>query len=1465
MFRKLRGLLLPAACLQWLPSVAQNLPGDSLVYGPIFSAVYGDTVRVWVLTRANTGSGVTLSLDVRQGTTGSPLSGIVADSDSRLGCFLRSYTYTGLVAGQTYTASIRRNGTTVRTSAIRSQQNTLSDFSFLAGGCGRIMDTTRCVDRFEGMSHINGTTAIYRQMAGEKSDMMVWLGDAVYLFGIEHSGGTCPGMVNDWDNRDALFSRYYFNRQFHDTLMRAMPQLAITDNHDVGGNEFNKTMPTLGLAKTNFMNWWQNPVYTKNPAGQGLYSSYRYKDVEFFLLDNRSYRESTTRHLGPDQLRWLLAALKNSTATFKVLISGTPSFDKHWGGRNFSITTECDTMVRYIKANNIDGVLSYSADIHAQEFYGRYNDHSYPFFDVLSGNLASDIGSGNTAITPDKDDIFNAVIQTYTRTNIYGLKGDRRYRIEYMSPNGVRYYGTVIHEDMLRSVDDSTLKLKLAFNGNLGDSSKYNRTLTSTGIRYTTGRDGMASSAVSLNGTSSVTIPHTAELDLHDRTFSIPYWINPAQLPTAGYATVLSNSNGLNGCSFAIDAAGHCLFINHATKQTYTTAVRLRARDWAHVAWKYDNVKLQLFFYWNGRMVQRWSGVASPDSSAANLTIGANFGGNHFSGSIDAMSVYGKLIGDRSIQDMSGYAPGRGTALAMAGSQAMYLPSAQTNPLFSGAFTMECWARFTGSVGGVLVSGHGRVNNNTTGWDIEYTNNKPNLVFGTNTNNWNKISEAGFPWAIGEWNHIAVTAVPSDSLYLYVNGIKVGSSKFAQFYGNSFNFGLAKSSSYGTTAPVEMDEFRIWNAAQPADSIRARMHYKLSGTEPNLAYYYDFSANTDTTIRSKGSIQTELLLNGGTLVPSSAPNTEIRPEFRSVVAGNWTIRRTANAGLELRDAITDLTANIISGKQPDSTLIAVPYMASTYAVRGGWQLNALNIPVGNLSLEPRSVLPKFDSISKSASEYYLLKQDTGRSMSSVASGYYDGERLQFLNAVLDTGIYYFGWKADTGAALFHRGAALSMLGAHKMSIPAAGANAAMSGAFTIEFWSRLMATPKDENNSLISNHGRVTNLTRGFTVEFPRGSGLLQATVGLNNNDWIKMTADKAVEIGEWNHVAISVTPGDSIRLYMNGAQVSSRAINTVYPGATALGLGYSPNYGSEIVGMLDEVRIWRRVRTAAEILENMHLSLPAGDTDLAYNYSFNEAGPVLHSSGASRDSITLNNAKLIPGTSPVGSIALAQQRHVTGSWSLRDSTNSGLSILVPIADYETNLVVGKDTLSGSSASPTVQNLRNMHTRWQLDPLKLSRGELIFDGPAVLGNDWTTVKPVAVEYYLLREDATGQLVVQSAANEVNNKITFQLQNLSKGMYTLGWKSQATGLVETQTGSIRFFPNPGNGQVTISGINADEIAEIYVHDMNGASQAVSTQKSAQQVKINISGYKAGTYMIVIAKKDGTRQALKLIRL
>ncbi|OQP65693.1 alkaline phosphatase PhoX [Niastella populi] len=1096
-------LLLTALIALITTTRAQSLPGDSIVFGPMFSPVYNDSVRVWVLTKTNTGSGDALSLEVTAGNApGTPIPGVVHNTDDRLGYRLRSFVYASLVAGETYSAVLKRNGVAVRTSTLKNAANTIGDFEFLTGGCGRIYDTTRCIDRPESQTHKNGDPAIFNKMAAEGSDLMIWLGDATYLLGLQHAMGQCPNGVDDWANKDMAFARYIFYRQFHDSLTRAMPQLAITDNHDTGPNEFDKTMPTLGAMKEIFMDWWPNPEYKSTSAGQGLFSSYKYQDVEFFLLDNRSYRDGIQQQLGPEQLDWLKQGLLNSTAAFKVLISGTPVFAKHWGGRNFSVTAQADDLMQFIKTNNIDGVLAFSADIHEQEFYGRYADGKYPFFDIISGNLNSDVGNGQFSVNYNNERMLRGVKQTYVRVNVYGNAGDRRMKIAYVGLDGQAYFQSIIHADMLKSVDESARRISLQFTNSLKDSSSYDLLVKSGSITYENDRKGNALAAARFNSGTALSYPAP---DLSDRAFSIGYWANPAQF-LAGANVVLSNASANAGISLGFNSDGYPQYTDHKNNTTYTATRNLVVNKWGYIVWKYDNVKQQLSLFYNGWPVQSWSNVTAPASSSADLIIGSDFNNNHYTGLLDDVTVYGKLISDSRILETSGYTSHRGGVLKVAGASNMFIPGAAVNTALGGNFTIEFWGKLNADPGTnfKILASNGRVNNNTTGISFEFPdNNKLNIVCGTNTGSWNTISDKGSSWNIGEWNHVAVSATKNGMLVYYVNGEKIGETAFAGYAANTFGLALGYSTYYGGSGvQAEMDELRIWNVALSQDSIRKRMHYPLSGSETGLQYYYTFEKHTDTSIISKGAQPYEITLKGGELVSATSPVADIASEYKSRVTGKWSRAGATNNGLSYPDAITVYNSNIVTGKNDDNTLVTGKTSGIDY-LKGGWQIDPLNNSFATIKVSLADALPKADSIIKIAGKFYLLQQTAiADSLVTVSQGNYDGQHITFPNVFLEEGVYHLGWQADTTG--------LSITSTFKVNTGSDDAEQDITAGTMYLTSSDLEFTKDGASDQLlglrftgvtIPQGADITNAYLQFTVDEVNTTGDVNLLVGVENTD----------------------------------------------------------------------------------------------------------------------------------------------------------------------------------------------------------------------------------------------------------------------------------------------------------------------------------------------------------------------------
>lgn len=74
-----------------------------------------------------------------------------------------------------------------------------------------------------------------------------------------------------------------------------------------------------------------------------------------------------------------------------------------------------------------------------------------------------------------------------------------------------------------------------------------------------------------------------------------------------------------------------------------------------------------------------------------------------------------------------------------------------------------------------------------------------------------------------------------------------------------------------------------------------------------------------------------------------------------------------------------------------------------------------------------------------------------------------------------------------------------------------------------------------------------------------------------------------------WTHLA-GTYDGTTMRLYVNGAQVSSRAQTGQIPTSTsALQIGGDTIYGQYFRGTIDEVRVYQRALSAAEIQRDMN------------------------------------------------------------------------------------------------------------------------------------------------------------------------------------------------------------------------------------------------------------------------------------
>jgi alkaline phosphatase D len=162
------------------------------------------------------------------------------------------------------------------------------------------------------------------------------------------------------------FYRHAHTRPLRADLMSRTATIATWDDHDYVGNNTDGTAPGKDIALRVFQEYWANGSYGADGVA-GVFSVQHMADVDIFLLDDRYWRGLDDSILGDAQEAWLMDALGASTATFKVLASGsqwTPDGSSDsWG----AYPAAWDRFRQSLVDGGVEGVVLLSGDIHSSE------------------------------------------------------------------------------------------------------------------------------------------------------------------------------------------------------------------------------------------------------------------------------------------------------------------------------------------------------------------------------------------------------------------------------------------------------------------------------------------------------------------------------------------------------------------------------------------------------------------------------------------------------------------------------------------------------------------------------------------------------------------------------------------------------------------------------------------------------------------------------------------------------------------------------------------------------------------------------------------------------------------------------------------------------------------------------------------------------------------------------------------
>jgi len=222
---------------------------------------------------------------------------------------------------------------------------------------------------------------VFNAVAASQPDILLMIGDNHY------ANSTDPARLS------------FFYRATRDILpfaavLSETPTWAVWDDHDYTGNNTDGTVVGKENALAAFKQYWANPSYG-SANWPGIWHSFQWGDVEFFMLDDRYYRGLTDTMLGTEQFTWLLNGLAASQATFKIVVSGSQFTPAGSADSWASFDDEREQILNTIMSQKINGVFLLSGDVHYAEVrrLRDKSESSYEVWEFTSSPLANSNGT----------------------------------------------------------------------------------------------------------------------------------------------------------------------------------------------------------------------------------------------------------------------------------------------------------------------------------------------------------------------------------------------------------------------------------------------------------------------------------------------------------------------------------------------------------------------------------------------------------------------------------------------------------------------------------------------------------------------------------------------------------------------------------------------------------------------------------------------------------------------------------------------------------------------------------------------------------------------------------------------------------------------------------------------------------------------------------------------------------------
>ena len=482
----------------------------------------------------------------------------------------------------------------------------------------------------------------------------------------------------------------------------------------------------------------------------------------------------------------------------------------------------------------------------------------------------------------------------------------------------------------------------------------------------------------------------------------------------------------------------------------------------------------------------------------------------------------------------------------------------------SQGFTVEAWVYYDSfkNYSRIIDLGNGAKANNIIFCNVGTSSTLALIIYIDGTENLIEFKEA---LETGKWIHLAATIDSSGKGKIFKNGepIKSDSIYLPESINRTQNY-LGKSNwSSDGYFDGKLDEVRIWNKARSEAEIQADKDRRLSGNEPGLVSYWHFEGGIAKDYSSNG--------NDGTLrgEPKNLPSP---------------LSLINNSYLQLENG---------------SRQFLVYSEATEGTITNGKVTSLGDVPSCRWVADAPGLALDFDGQNK----YLALAQDKLAQMDATA------------NLTLEAWVK--PQQVSNVARIVHHKSASSQytLGLQKQDLMSAlefdgsddyvqlpAMNMDFSQGFTVEAWvyydsyqsySRIidLGNGVEANNIIFANVG-TTNELRLYVF---RG-----ATEGY-------ITIENQLTTNTWIHLAATIDSLGNGKIFKNGEPIKSDSIHRPESiNRTQNYLGKSNWSGNGYFdGKLDEIRIWNKARTQAEIQADKDRRLSGNEPGLVSYWHF--------------------------------------------------------------------------------------------------------------------------------------------------------------------------------------------------------------------------------------------------------------------